>query len=211
MLKINFLGDSITEGCCADKVENNYVSLVGTLLPALTRNYGIGGTRLAHQKIDDGQDLYYASRVDLMDHDADLMFVFGGTNDYGHGNAPLGEVKDSTLDSYCGSINVLIDKLLEHYKKERIIFILPLHRINENNPYGDGSKKEISASLNTYISLLVDILNIRGIKYVDFRNDFGEAENNPYFADGLHPSNEGHRFLAELICKYIKENFNNLI
>ena len=47
MLKINFLGDSITEGCMASKPENGYVSLIGKMLNAEVRNYGIGGTRIA--------------------------------------------------------------------------------------------------------------------------------------------------------------------
>ena len=44
---INFLGDSITEGGCASKAENQYVSLIAAQTGAVCRNYGIGGTRLA--------------------------------------------------------------------------------------------------------------------------------------------------------------------
>ncbi len=41
------MGDSITEGGCASKAENQYVSLIAAQTGAVCRNYGIGGTRLA--------------------------------------------------------------------------------------------------------------------------------------------------------------------
>ena len=48
-MKINFLGDSITEGAGASSVENRYVNLVGAKFGAKVCNYGVGGTRLARQ------------------------------------------------------------------------------------------------------------------------------------------------------------------
>lgn len=49
-LKINFLGDSITQGGCASTDENRYVDLIAAKTGAVCRNYGVGGTRLARQK-----------------------------------------------------------------------------------------------------------------------------------------------------------------
>ena len=46
-MKINFLGDSITEGVGASAPENNYVSLVGKKTGHEVINYGISGTRIA--------------------------------------------------------------------------------------------------------------------------------------------------------------------
>ncbi len=43
--KINFLGDSITEGTGASSYETSYVSVFGRQSGAAVRNYGIGGTR----------------------------------------------------------------------------------------------------------------------------------------------------------------------
>ena len=46
--KINFLGDSITEGCCATSPEKGYVDVMKRKYRLTeARNYGIGGTRIA--------------------------------------------------------------------------------------------------------------------------------------------------------------------
>ena len=207
MLTINFLGDSITEGALASCEENTYVRQVGKMLDAKVRNYGISATRFAKQIVpssDPRADLYFASRVDDMENDADYMIVFGGTNDFGHGDAPIGEMEDNTPDTYLGSLNVLIDKLLKYYKKEQIKFILPFHRLDEDNPFGDGSKKKSSLVLDGYVFLLKALLKKRGVEYYDFREEMGPGKDNPLLGDGLHPNDDGHKKLAELICQKLK-------
>ena len=98
-LKINFLGDSITQGYAAtNRDELGFVGLIASRYGALCRNYGIGGTRIAPQKTPSSEprwDRDFIGRVDEMDPDADIVVVFGGTNDFGHGDAPLGAVQRS--------------------------------------------------------------------------------------------------------------------
>ena len=108
--KINFLGDSITEGCGVALPENRFVDRIAAQVGAICRNYGIGGTRIARQQVPSGEpiwDLYFASRVEDMEADADLAVVFGGTNDCGHGDAPLGTMEDRTEDTFYGGLHVL--------------------------------------------------------------------------------------------------------
>lgn len=207
MLKINFLGDSITEGAMASKEENTYVYLVGKMTNSLTRNYGISGSRFAKQIIPSVEprfDMFFASRVYNMDHLADYVFIFGGTNDYGHGDAPFGEFGDTTPDTFYGSIDYLVNELLKYFKKEQIVFIPPLYRLNENSRRGDGSKPDGSKTLQEYRDAMMEVLNKYDIKVLDLKDKMGKAENNPLLADGLHPNDEGHRYLAELISEYIK-------
>lgn len=206
-LVINFLGDSITEGCWSSKPELCFVSLVGKMLGAEVRNYGIGGTRFAKQRIPSWNpkyDQYFASRIPNMNHDADLLFVFGGTNDFGHGDAPIGEEGDNTPNTFIGATNNLVEELLKHYKKEQITFILPLHRMGENNVYGNGEKETPSLTLDGYVSIIKDIVSKNEIDILDVREEMGGGICNPLLRDGLHPNDLGHRKLAELICDYIK-------
>ena len=56
--KIFFLGDSITAGAGASKIENNYVNKVGEKLGVESLNFGVGGTRIAKQN-GDGKDGAY--------------------------------------------------------------------------------------------------------------------------------------------------------
>ena len=56
-MKINFLGDSITEGACATASGMRYSSLACQMLGAEENNYGIGGTRIAKQKNPTGKKI----------------------------------------------------------------------------------------------------------------------------------------------------------
>ena len=208
MLKINFLGDSITEGCGSSSPSKCYVSLVEKMLPCEVRNYGISGTRIAKnisESLDPRTDLFFGDRVKDMNHDADYVFVFGGTNDYGHGDAPFGSFGDTNPETFFGGIDYLIRNLLKFYKQNQIIFILPLYRENENNPYGDGSKILPGKTLSEYREAMLKVLQKYDIKVLDIKDKVGKGENNPFLVDGLHPNDKGHQLIATLICEYIKK------
>ena len=99
-LTINFLGDSITEGKGVLIPENRFTDRIAVEGKCICRNYGVGGTRIARQtKASDPTryDLDYNARFLCMDHNADLIVVFGGTNDFGHGDAPMGSRGDSSV------------------------------------------------------------------------------------------------------------------
>ena len=205
---IDFFGDSITEGVGASSVNNCFVERVGQLLNCKVINHGIGGTRFAKQSKPSDEprwDLDFCSRLNELNKDADLVFVFGGTNDYGHGDAPIGKIEDKTPETFYGACNYIVENLLKTYKKDQITFILPLHRVNEESPYGDGYKNP-SLPLKGYTNIIIEVLNKHNIKYLDFRNNFGEAENSPLLSDGLHPNDKGHDLLARLIVEFIKSN-----
>ena len=97
-LKANFLGDSITEGHGVENLEDTYWNVLKRECGlAEARGYGIGGTRIARQTLpseNPRHDLDFLSRVEEMDADADLVVFFGGTNDFGHGEAPIGQMSD---------------------------------------------------------------------------------------------------------------------
>ena len=206
-MKINFLGDSITEGMLASSEEKTFVSVVGRLLGAEVRNHGIGGTRIAKSRVASFfplMDAYFASRVRFLEKDADFIVVFGGVNDFGEGDAPIGNDDDKTPDTFKGALNNLLEELLKCYSKEQIIFILPLHCFNENSPYGYGYKNEPSLTLDGYVEIMRNFTKRNNLKCLDIREEMGPAFNNPYFEDGLHPSDAGHQRLGELIANYIK-------
>ena len=209
MLRINFLGDSITKGERATSPEKGFVSLVGKNLPAEVRNYGISGTRFAIQKTPSSKpeyDRYFASRIDEMNHDADYIFVFGGTNDFGHGDAPIGRFGDKTPDTFFGAVDFLANELLKHYKKEQIIFIEPLYRTDEIVPC--NHIKPFKHTMPEYREDLRAVLQKYDIEILDLKDKFGKAENSPLYFDHVHPNDEGHKKLAELIVEYIRSRQN---
>lgn len=207
--KLAFLGDSITDGAVAGKPEFIYHALLGKLFDAReVINYGISGTRIAIQTVpslNPVEDKYFASRVDEMDDDCDFVFVFGGTNDFGHGDAEFGCIDDCEDNTFCGCCRQLFEKLISKYGHEKLIVLLPLHRVGEENPYGDGSKKIPNRQLADYVGVIRKLAENFGLKTVDLWNEkelnpnIKEYENN--FFDGLHPNRIGHRILAEKIWK----------
>ena len=106
-LKALFLGDSITYGSGASSLDKNYVNLLAKYTGLNTVNYGVGGTRIARQTKASActdWDYDFNARARIMDKDADIIGVFGGTNDYGHGFAPIGKPTDTDEYTFYGLI-----------------------------------------------------------------------------------------------------------
>lgn len=210
-MKINFLGDSITEGACATSNEKRYTTLVCKMLQAEENNYGIGGTRIAKQKNPNPECkedyLDFLSRMVMMDTDADFTFVFGGTNDYGHGDVPLGCMEDETEYTFYGALKQLVQYLIDVFKRDKFCFILPLHRYREDNLYGEGNKSAAGAPLSAYVQGEKEVCEYYGVEYLDFNSIFPIPETNmgdDLTWDGLHPNDKGHALIANKIVEYIQ-------
>lgn len=207
-MKIIFLGDSITAGSCASSLEKNYVSQVGQMLGCEVVNCGIGGTRIARQTKNSTyheQDIDFNMRTILLDKTADKVFVFGGTNDYGHGDAKFGDKGDTDVYTFHGAVNTLYSTLIGMYGKENVIVILPMKRSDMYGMVNSVTGKR----LIDYVEVIKYYVNLYGLKYLDFYNNClpeppeGESE---FFADGLHPNDKGYKVLAEKICEFIKND-----
>lgn len=203
--KINFLGDSITEGSCATRPEWAYVEVMKTSYGlAAARNYGIGGTRIARQQVPSENpkfDRDFPSRVSEMDPDADIVIVFGGTNDHGHGDAPFGVDSDRTADTFCGACHCLYRSLLENFPRAKIVVLTPLHREVETR--ADG------ITLEDYVNQIRNAAAQYGLPILDLYERSTIKANVPEIAarlttDGLHPNDEGHAILAQEIGEYLK-------
>ena len=210
--KINFLGDSITEGCGVSCQEHIYCSLLKEDVPlAEARNYGIGGTRIARQQNPSNEifDQDFVSRVEKMDADADIVVVFGGTNDFGHGDAPLGTFSDRTPDTFYGACHVLMESLINKYPASTIVFMTPLHRCNEDNLKGDGFKENDVAPLSTYVNIIKEVACYYSIPVLDLFAVSGIQPRVPimqklYCPDGLHPNDDGHKIIASRLKEFLK-------
>ena len=212
-MKLLFLGDSITEGVGASSQDKRYTDLVGARLVCRTVNYGISGTRIArqqHTSFKTTWDIDFRTRVPLMEMDADAVFVFGGTNDYGHGTLHLGTPYDNDEATFCTQLRLLISELIEKYGKDKICFILPARRFDEDPVFCKGENaKEKGATLLEYVESMRQILTEYSIDYIDlFKNGFPKPETNcgdEYTADGVHPNDKGYSLIADRVTEYVKE------
>ena len=209
MKKIAFLGDSITEGCGASEIDRRYTTVLCRDIGAVELNYGIGGTRIAPYIGEGGNPAfaeYFALRAKKIDLSADFLFVFGGTNDYGHGNAPFGKSVDTDPHTFCGALRGLTEYLTDKFGREKICFILPLHRYDENNEYGDGYPNSKRPILQVYKDQIARCAESFGIDRLSLDKEFPEPKTIPseLTADGLHPNDKGHAILAEHLKLYLK-------
>lgn len=211
-LKINFLGDSITEGIGASCPENRYVNKVAEYIGAVCRNYGISGTRIArqHKPSESARhDLDFCGRVDEMDPDADVVIVFGGTNDYGHGDAPIGEFSDCTPDTFYGALHTLFTSLIEKYTDRYIIIMTPLHRSIEKAIPEDPRKCGVNAALKEYVDIIREVAEYYALPVIDLYAMSGMQPEVPavkekLMNDGLHPTDAGHDIIAKKIVAFLK-------
>ena len=209
--KIVFLGDSITEGCGTSGVEHHFVTLIGQMGECKVKNYGIGGTRFARQTTPTWEiwDKDFCGRVEELDEDADVVVVFGGTNDFGHGDAPLGTIEDRSLYTFYGACHHIMTRLHERFAGKPIVFLTPLHRCNEDNPKGDGNKPYNVAPLKTYVNIIREMAEYYSLPVLDLYAVSGiqpkvDAIREKYCPDGLHPNDAGHVILAEKIFAFLK-------
>ena len=204
--KINFLGDSITEGVGASSPDKCFVSVFAEKTGAICRNYGIGGSRIAKQKVpseNPRHDMYFSSRVEDMDADADIIVVFGGTNDYGHGDAPIGEFTDRTPDTFYGGLHYLMSGLIEKYPEAVIVFATPLHR------GGDTNSRDGRPNLKGFRDMILEVAEYYSIPVLDLWSMSGISTNSKtivetYIPDSLHPNDAGHVILADRIIGFLQ-------
>ena len=193
---INFLGDSITEGLKWQKKEI-FCFYLSKWLNIRINNQGYHATRIARQD-DDDKDFNF--RLKDLDEKADFTFIFGGTNDYGMGEAELGDINSDSYYTFYGALKNLVKDLLSKFNNDKICFILPLSRFEEDKIIKHGT-------LQKYRDIIKEICDLNKIDTLDLckelpiPNTEGKSE---FFKDGLHPNKQGHKLIARNIIKYLK-------
>ena len=201
---INVLGDSITQGHGTSGPEHFYVKVLGDLLGASeVRNFGIGGTRLARQYGADNYPWPFTERYAAMDDNADLVIVFGGTNDYGHGDAPFGAMGDRTVDTFTGACHFLFSELVKKYPDARIVILTPLQTSYDQNPSPHTGKPLID-----YVDRIIEVAAHYSLPVLDLYRTAGICPRIPeqltrFMPDGLHPNDAGAYRVAERLTAFL--------
>ena len=112
-----------------------------------------------------------------------------------------------------GSINIAMEYLVENFPTAKIVLLTPLHRgaamFNAKNVQPEESyANELGLFIDDYVNVIKEAGNVWSAKVVDLNADAGLYPNAdahvPYFANGardrLHPSNAGHRRIADAIA-----------
>lgn len=212
---IDFLGDSITEGVgVTDRANNRFDKRIERECKlAATYNYGIGGTRIAHQyKVSaekPREDLFFCGRAYDLNKSADIIVVFGGTNDYDHGDAPFGTLDDTTPETYCGAVYWLMNFLKTTYTSAKVVFMTPAHRRGDYKASSNPKKFPDCKPLVEYVKAIeeqgkkfdIPVLNLFEKLPID-PND--KAQREKYTIDGLHFNDDGHELIAKALTEFLK-------
>ena len=209
--KIAFLGDSITEGHGTSDRSRVFWRILGERTGAQVYGYGVGGTRIAPQQhvLDWEQGSYFETRVEEMIPDADIVVVFGGTNDFGHGDAPFGTIMDEDKRTFCGALHSLCRTLIHRYPAAQLVILTPTHRSSEEDgPYNEIGVR-LSADLRGYVDAIIEIAGFYSIPVLDLYRVCGiqprvETLKQRYMPDGLHPNDAGHERIAEKLIGFLK-------
>ncbi len=206
-----FVGDSITAGRNTTKAYHSYLKDMGVFKSVKAQ--GRGGSCISTQS-DYGLEKYPLTQRYNSIPAADLIVIFMGTNDYGH-ETPLGSISDTSDISFYGALNVVITGLREKYPDSQIVFVTPLHRYGfgkseslgtkfsyDNLPNGEGK------SLGDYVDAIKAIAGKYSLPVIDLFNLYPFNPEKPedkqkYFPDGLHPNEEGHKILADMILEQL--------
>ena len=202
---VNFLGDSITRGSGTTDLKFNYVNTFKELTKIKkANNYGIGGTRIAKkancQEEYDYQD--FLSRYPGMDKNADIIVVFGGTNDFGHGDAKIGTFESRDPYTFYGACHLLMSGLCEMYIGKPIVILTPIHRTDEFN-------KKLGHTLKDYVEVIKEVAEYYSLPVLDLYKMSGisvhtQKAQQELLPDGLHPSDKGHRIIAERLKGFLE-------
>jgi lysophospholipase L1-like esterase len=199
----NTLGDSITE-------IDTYQSMVASMLDIpVVHNYGISGTRIAATSVDDTDCM--STRYSWMSDDADLITVFGGTNDWGNLHLiDLGQFSDNTRLTFYGAMHILCKGLITKYPSKTIAFFTPIQGIynalsrSDLNPKGYTLADVADAILEVcsfYSIPVLDLYRCGGITG-NVKDDTTHLYTFTY--DGTHPNEVGFQRLAKKMATFIR-------
>ena len=216
---IDFLGDSITEGVgVTNRGENRYDNVLKKLCGLrAVYNYGIGGTRLAHQQKPSAKprhDLCFCGRAYDLNPDADIIVVYGGVNDYIHGDAPIGQYGDETPATFYGAVRFLMNLLRTQYADKTVVFLTPARLfyfgMSGAEPSIRENKREDALPLLGYTEIIKKTAAEFDIPVLDMHEKLGIDPTDPeqyekYTVDGLHFNDAGHHHIAACLRDFLQE------
>lgn len=221
---INALGDSITEGVGASSEDKAYPAVLSKLTGAKVNNYGVSGSRITDIESPYFNPGSFVDRMYNMDKTADLIIVFGGTNDFWCGDCPIGKRTDKCENTFYGALNKMISYLKNTYPNADIVFVVPYQQskdADETHPYKRSTYGNFgTGTLREYRVAMLDRCEYYGIPVLDLYADYelNTADNREalekygnYICDGCHLNDAGYNLLARKIYRFIMQDFSEYV
>lgn len=201
----NAVGDSITEHNF--RTTKNYQDYIAEWIGCTVNNYGSSGTG------------WYCSgefydRIDDLNSNADLITVFGGTNDWAEvgSNLVLGNYGDTSgSTSFYGAVDQALVNLINKYPTKTIAVFTPIPRANAFNNAVNGR----GITMTQVVDAIIKVCEKYSVPVLDLYRvsnlyPWNATANQAYFScdsapngDGLHPNALGHEILAHKILTFL--------
>ena len=192
---ISILGDSIT-------AFNVYQPQLQELVKAKAINtYGVPGSTMSG-----AAENSFLARVQQIEPASDLVFVFGGVNDF-YFSVPLGQVSDSpSCDTFYAGVRLLIWLIRERCPQAALVFATPLQCTVEAENGHDG-KNLHGHSLKQYAQAILEVCQSEHVPVIDLHgcSKLTAANASEYLSDGVHPNEQGMAVLAQDIARGLDE------
>ncbi|MEK5085915.1 SGNH/GDSL hydrolase family protein [Paenibacillus sp. FSL M8-0228] len=197
----NVIGDSITEH--NTRTHKNYQDYIQDKIGCVVNNYGVSGTGWRTPSVTGGSDAFY-QRLDSLDPKADLITVFGGTNDWAEVGTKfvLGSFGDTDpKKSFYGAVDYTIRQLINKYPTKTIVVFTPLPR---ENPWAVNN----GVTLEQVSDAIIKVSKHYSVPVLDLYHEsnvyaWNADYRNYALPDGLHPNDNGHKELADKILTFI--------
>ena len=215
--QIDIVGDSITYGMGASTPSKDYVSVLEKEIRIPIKNDGVSSATIQNGSNND--QISFINHVKKIDFSkSDIVIVFGGTNDFAQ-SLPVGKSTDATDKSLIGALKTVINQIKKSNPNALVLIIPPMWRarINDSSKFVDINTVPNSAGVlfKEYFNAVVKIAKDYKIPYLDLFNnsEINQKNYKDYLADGLHPNDKGHLWLANKVHNFILNNVetpNNL-
>lgn len=147
-----------------------------------------------------------AERLKSVDfNNVDIITIFYGTNDYTQGGKTFGDIDSEDISTFRGAINYIVKTIQTAYPHISIVFITPTHRL-VGTDNADSDKIVISElTLSGIADCIVEQANINHVPAINMYKESGfNAYNHAcYFADGVHPNQQGYDHIADRLSAYL--------
>ena len=228
--KVVFIGSSTTEGYGTTDGQN-YVNIFANLTGCSVLNLGVASTCVANNTTNGlGSQRFVTRATSANLSDADLVVVQIASNDMSYdskaigphfkettitpsgnvGNKEIGAITDT--DTFAGALHNLISTIQTNVPANTPVIVMTPHHVGQNVSTNPKSTQCNSHGdfITDFVDAIKDICSFYAVPVLDIYSMGSISKLTTNFAglfvDGVHFNNDGHKWLAKLLVRFVKNN-----